>query len=175
MQAGKCTHAVCIATATTGAETYKLQLQQLALRHTRCIDMSLDCPYLCFAHDFTSIALVSVWICIAPWSSLKDQDLEPKTKRWLLLKRQVQEEARIWGVVTAFFTVWGGDDLLDWKFDEPIAYCATCFSIMKFPFVLLRLRGKNPCSPIGVWSLLADLTTVGCCFWIYQGVLGPLG
>lgn len=83
-----CTHAVCIATATTGAET--------------------DCPYLCFAHDFTSIALVSVWICIAPWSSLKDQDLEPKTKRWLLLKRQVQEEALTWGVVTAFFLPFGG-------------------------------------------------------------------
>ena len=37
---------------------YVLQLQQLALRRTRCIDMSLDCQYLCFAHDFTSIALV---------------------------------------------------------------------------------------------------------------------
>ena len=87
---------------------YVKQLQQLVLRRTRCIDMSLDCPYLCFAHDFTSIALVSVWICIAPWSSLKDQDLEPKTKRWLLLKRQVQEEARTWGVVTAFFYRLGG-------------------------------------------------------------------
>lgn len=26
---------------------YVLQLQQLALRHARCTDMSLDCPYLC--------------------------------------------------------------------------------------------------------------------------------
>lgn len=73
-----------------------------------------------FAHDFTSITLVSVWICIALWSSLKDQDLEPKTKRWLLLKRQVQEEARTWGVAAFFLPFGRGADLLDWKIDEPI-------------------------------------------------------
>ena len=133
----KCTHAVCKATATTGAETYKMYRYVIRL------------SIFIFAHDFTSIALVSVWICIAPWSSLKDQDLEPKTKRWLLLKRQVQEEARTWGVVTAFFYRLGGvcADLLDWKIDEPIV-CNLFFN--KVPFVLLRLRGKNPCSPIGV-------------------------
>lgn len=99
---------VCAVLMHASAHTlYVLQLQQLALRRTRCIDMSLDCPYLCFAHDFTSIALVSVWICIAPWSSLKDQDLEPKTKRWLLLKRQVQEEAPTWEIA-AFFLPFGG-------------------------------------------------------------------
>ena len=85
---------VRMATATTtGAEPYKMCINI----YIYVIKLSMFVFLLSHAHtfvyDLTSITFVLIWICIAPSSSLKDQDLEPKTKRWLLLKRQVQEEA----------------------------------------------------------------------------------